>query len=66
MGAWEGLSSRPSWALEGVADVGGVVGDGSSPLGSWIQVKGEVVETGEAGLIDDGTRHGGESGHGGD
>ena len=66
MGAWEDLSSRPSWSLEGVAEVGGVVGDGIIPARVVHPGQGEVVESGEAGLIDDGARHSGESGHGRD
>jgi hypothetical protein len=52
--------------FEGFAECGGIVGDGFIPGGVVHPAQGEVVESGEAGLIDDRARHGRESGHGGD
>ncbi len=62
MGAWEAKLE-----FEGIAEVGGVVGDGGVFAGGVVYPgEGEVVEACETCLVDDRAKHGGEAGHGGD
>lgn len=61
-----GFEFEAELGFEGFVEGGDVVGDGGVAGGVVDPVEGEVVESGEAGLIDDGARGGGESGHGGD
>jgi len=60
-----GFEFEAELRFEGFAEVSCVVGDGLIPGGVVNPVEGEVVEAGEAGLIDDRVRRRGESGHGG-
>jgi len=64
-GSVGGLEFQTQLDLEGLAEVGRVVSDGSVfPGGVMSPGQGEVVESREACLIDDGARDHGESGHG--
>src|ERR1700748_2334517 len=61
-----GFECQAQLGFERVAEGCSVVGDGLISAAIVHPGQREVVKSGEAGLIDDGTRHSGESGHGRD
>ena len=60
-----GLEFEAELFLEGFVEVGDVLADGLIARRVVHPVEGEVVKSGEAGQIDDGTRGRGKPGHGG-
>lgn len=61
-----GFEFQAELRIEGLVEVGDVVAGGV--IAGWVVHPGEseVIESGQAGLIDDGARGRGETGHGGD